>query len=83
MSEDQKTVADATAIRRLSEAREKIVDQLSQVIVGQTAVIEELLIAMFCRGCTQYRTGTCDVAAKASTVARADREPSLSATTIE
>ena len=34
-------MADASAIRRLSEAREKIVEQLSQVIVGQTAVIED------------------------------------------
>ncbi|WP_425614399.1 AAA family ATPase [Anatilimnocola sp. NA78] len=51
MSDDQNTpAADASAIRRLSEAREKIVEQLSQVIVGQTEVIEELLICMFARG---------------------------------
>ncbi len=39
-----------TAIRRLGEAREKILDQLSQVIVGQNEVIEELLISLFSRG---------------------------------
>ncbi|QDU28075.1 ATPase RavA [Anatilimnocola aggregata] len=51
MSEEQTPAgADASAIRRLSEAREKIVAQLSQVIVGQTEVIEELLICMFARG---------------------------------
>ena len=37
------------AIRRLSEAREKITSQLSQVIVGQDQVIEELLISLFSR----------------------------------
>jgi MoxR-like ATPase len=41
---------DSQAIRRLSEARERIVDQLSQVIVGQRQVIEELLISLFSRG---------------------------------
>jgi MoxR-like ATPase len=51
MSDELKaTAADAAAIRRLAEAREKIVEQLSQVIVGQTAVIEELLISLFARG---------------------------------
>ena len=36
---------DSTAIRKLGEAREKILGQLSQVIVGQQQVIEELLIS--------------------------------------
>ena len=31
------TIAESTAIRRLNDAREKIVEQLSQVIVGQDA----------------------------------------------
>ena len=34
----------------LGEAREKILEQLSQVIVGQNDVIEELLISLFSRG---------------------------------
>jgi MoxR-like ATPase len=38
------------AIERLAEAREKILGQLSQVIVGQQAVIDELLITLFSRG---------------------------------
>ncbi len=38
------------AIERLGGARQKIIDQLAQVIVGQTEVIEELLISLFSRG---------------------------------
>ena len=41
---------DAAAVRKLHEAREKILQQLSQVIVGQNQVIEELLISLFSRG---------------------------------
>ena len=41
---------DSAAIRRLAEAKEKIQEQLSQVIVGQHAVIEELMICLFSRG---------------------------------
>ncbi len=41
---------DSAAIRKLGEAREKILGQLSQVIVGQRQVIDELLICLFSRG---------------------------------
>jgi MoxR-like ATPase len=41
--------ADSAAIRRLNEARERILQQLAQVIVGQHQVIEELLISLFSR----------------------------------
>ncbi|MEX0867945.1 MAG: MoxR family ATPase [Pirellulales bacterium] len=41
---------DTEAIEKLSSAREKITEQLSQVIVGQDEVIEELLISLFARG---------------------------------
>jgi MoxR-like ATPase len=41
---------DSTAVQRLADARERIVNQLSQVIVGQNHVIEELLISLFSRG---------------------------------
>ncbi len=41
--------ADSAAIRKLTEAREKIIAQLSQVIVGQVQVIDELLISLFSR----------------------------------
>jgi MoxR-like ATPase len=41
--------ADSAAIRKLNDAREKILQQLSQVIVGQNQVIEELLISLFSR----------------------------------
>src|SRR5882757_3779780 len=43
-------MSDADAIRKLGTAREKIVAELSQVIVGQKQVIEELLISLFSRG---------------------------------
>jgi len=41
---------DNEAIQKLAEAREQINGQLSQVIVGQQAVIDELLISLFSRG---------------------------------
>lgn len=41
---------DSAAIRKLNDARERIYQQLSQVIVGQHDVIEELLISLFSRG---------------------------------
>ncbi len=40
----------STIVTKLADAREKILEQLSQVIVGQTAVIDELLISIFSRG---------------------------------
>ena len=42
--------ADAPSIDRLHAARERILDQLGRVIVGQRQVIEELLICIFSRG---------------------------------
>jgi len=50
MSPDGNGSIDSTAIAKLAGAREKIVDQLSKVIVGQNHVIEELLISLFSRG---------------------------------
>ena len=44
------SIHDSAAIDKLCAAREKIVQQLSQVIVGQHQVIEELLISLFSRG---------------------------------
>jgi MoxR-like ATPase len=41
---------DAAAVEKLGAAREKIVEQVSRVIVGQNRVIEELLISLFSRG---------------------------------
>jgi len=38
------------AAARLPEARDRILEQLSRVIVGQRGVIEELLISLFSRG---------------------------------
>ena len=41
---------DIQAVARLHEACQQITGELSKVIVGQRAVIEELLMAMFARG---------------------------------
>jgi MoxR-like ATPase len=40
---------DSAAVSKLAEARRKIAEQLSQVIVGQQHVIDELLISLFSR----------------------------------
>ena len=50
MSDHGSAPPESSAIRMLGDAREKIQDQLSQVIIGQQDVIEELLISLFSRG---------------------------------
>ncbi len=55
MSADESTsgtysAGESPAFERLQEAKERITEQLSQVIVGQKDVIEELLISLFSRG---------------------------------
>jgi MoxR-like ATPase len=50
MSSPTFTSADEKSIERLGAARQRIQQQLSQVIVGQEHVIEELLITLFSRG---------------------------------
>ncbi len=50
MTQEGLTTEDTAAIERLRDAQRKIADQLAQVIVGQTHVIEELLISLFSRG---------------------------------
>ena len=42
--------SDAELVKELGEAYGRMRDQLSQVIVGQSDVIEQMLIAIFCRG---------------------------------
>ena len=44
------TAPDASAVDRLHEAHDRILQQLSRVIVGQHRVVEELLICLFSRG---------------------------------
>jgi MoxR-like ATPase len=41
---------DIQAVKALSDAYENMTDQLGRVIIGQTNVIEEVLVAIFCRG---------------------------------
>jgi MoxR-like ATPase len=41
---------DASAVRKLTAARERITEQLKKLIVGQEQVIEELLICLFSGG---------------------------------
>src|SRR5215467_6771136 len=50
MSTDNFSAEESIAIGKLAAAREKILSQLAQVIVGQGHVIEELLISLFSRG---------------------------------
>ncbi len=50
MSDQELPLDSSAAIEKLGRARQKIVDQLGQVIVGQCEVIEELLISLFSRG---------------------------------
>ena len=50
MSDHELGRHESAAIERLGDARRKIIDQLGRVIVGQTGVIEELLISLFSRG---------------------------------
>ena len=42
--------ADADVARELSDAYKSMTEQIGKVIVGQTDVIEQLLMAMFSRG---------------------------------
>src|SRR4051812_6443371 len=46
MSSNDATMSESQALRKLADAREKIISQLSQVIVGQTNVIEELMFSL-------------------------------------
>jgi MoxR-like ATPase len=50
MTEHGSSVRESSAIHKLADARERILSQLGQVIVGQDQVIEELLISLFSRG---------------------------------
>ena len=50
MSDREVDRHDSAAVEKLGSARRKILEQLAQVIVGQTEVIEELLISLFSRG---------------------------------
>ena len=50
MTTENFSAEESIAIGKLAAAREKILTQLGQVIVGQSHVIEELLISLFSRG---------------------------------
>ena len=50
MNREATLTINGEAIDKLGAARAKILDQLSQVIVGQTHVIDELLVSLFSRG---------------------------------
>ena len=43
-------MSESTIISQLQTARQNVLEQLSQVIVGQTEVIDELLISVFAQG---------------------------------
>jgi len=50
MTQADRSMPESTAISKLGEARQAIQNQLSQVIVGQEEVVEQLLISLFSRG---------------------------------
>ena len=61
MTENEKTIVeppsalgvgedDVAAVKALNQAYTKMTDQLGKVIVGQKQVIEQVLVAMFCKG---------------------------------
>ena len=50
MSKEDNATLDGSVVERLAYAVERIRSQLSQVIVGQDSVIEQLLISLFSRG---------------------------------
>ncbi len=47
---DSPAQVDSNAVKQLADAREKITEQLSRIIVGQQDVIEEILISIFSKG---------------------------------
>ena len=47
---DSSTRVDSNAVQQLADAREKITEQLSRIIIGQQDVIEEILISIFSKG---------------------------------
>jgi MoxR-like ATPase len=49
MNEESQPI-DHNALNKLQAAKERIVEQLSRVIVGQRQVVDELLISLFSRG---------------------------------
>jgi MoxR-like ATPase len=50
MSSDRSRPEDADALERLGRARDILVREIHKIIVGQDEVIEQILVAMFCRG---------------------------------
>ena len=49
-SSEELTRSDVEAVDRLKKAYQTLNGEVAKVIVGQTAVIEELMVALFCRG---------------------------------
>ena len=47
---DSPPQVDSNAVKQLANAREKITNQLSRIIIGQQDVIEEILISIFSKG---------------------------------
>jgi MoxR-like ATPase len=50
MKAAQATANDLEAIRKLGEARKKLKQEIAKVIVGQEAIVDDLLTAIFSRG---------------------------------
>ncbi len=50
MAVEQQTKEDLRAVEKLGQAHEQLVNQIGRVIIGQRAVIDELLISLLCNG---------------------------------
>ena len=49
-AESHERTAAAEQVARLKAARERIMQEMSQVIIGQTGAIEDILVCLLCRG---------------------------------
>ena len=50
MAVEEKTQEDLQAVEKLAQARDRLVSEIGKVIIGQSQVIEELLISLLCNG---------------------------------
>ena len=50
MASDSVSTSDQTAVQRCKESYDKMRTELANVIIGQSNVIEQVLVAIFSRG---------------------------------
>jgi MoxR-like ATPase len=50
MAVEEQTQEDIQAVEKLAQARDKLVGEIGKVIIGQSQVIDELLVCLLCNG---------------------------------